>query len=412
MVAPMSTPMGMWSDDRSGTSNTSGSVVVGNVVPGQGGMFLTSGQGGQPQYISQPQGPMGSMMMPQSTVPPFLPTNNMQQQASSFQQGGQGNNTGPMGYIGPQQQQFFSPQQPHSMLQSQHQQHQNMLSSGSTNHASHLNQQQSNMSSSNSFQRKSMTHHSSANGPLGPLSQHQYPRNSSSDMSSLLSSSDALTYSPPPNETQGNTTIFVGGLSLSLTRPVTDNDLYNIFKVHGPIHAIRILPKGCGFIVYQFHRDAEKALTVLNGAALGAITGGGQLRLSWGRNDGRPNLGKKNTGGGGINTFNKDKSNDDKSSSHSLSTGAASSSSSGSPSKTSFMSVSRAEIDRAVTLYFMTDYSDPLSTSLVNENELRHSADRERYNIEFSKIVPMSFASSARQLPEIPTILDDDFTLA
>jgi hypothetical protein len=41
-----------------------------------------------------------------------------------------------------------------------------------------------------------------------------------------------VNYSPQPLDSQGNTTVFVGGLSLS--RHVTEADLFSVFKVHGP----------------------------------------------------------------------------------------------------------------------------------------------------------------------------------
>ena len=247
------------------------------------------------------------------------------------------------------------------------------------------------------------------------------------DASSSSSPSHTANYSPPPPDSQGNTTIFVGGLSLS--RTVTESDLFSIFKVHGPIHAIRILPKGCGFVVYQFRNDADRALNTLNGTSLGAITNGGQLRLSWGKNEGRPMSAFAKKGealkGGGANSSNSASSaaSGDQSATLSNSNGAAASGRGGSATSAaaggSFF-VSKAEIEKAAASYFSSDYSDPLSSSSSSSTTLskmtaeeidRLNKKRERFVIEFARLAPMSTAMSGRQLPELPYhLVEDDFT--
>jgi len=245
------------------------------------------------------------------------------------------------------------------------------------------------------------------------------------------SSSHAANYSPPPPDSQGNTTIFVGGLSLS--RTVTESDLFSIFKVHGPIHAIRILPKGCGFVVYQFRNDADRALNTLNGASLGAITNGGLLRLSWGKNEGRPLSASAKKGEamkGGANSSNSASSsssaasgdqnaalsNNNRAAASGLRGGSAISAAAAGGS----FSVSKAEIERAAAAYFSSDYSDPLSssssTSSLSNNITAEDIDRlqkkrERFVIEFARLAPVSTAMSGRQLPELPFhLMEDDFT--
>ncbi|KAI9219045.1 hypothetical protein BC828DRAFT_387085 [Blastocladiella britannica] len=83
-----------------------------------------------------------------------------------------------------------------------------------------------------------------------------------------------------------NTTVFVGGLSQS----VTEDDIRKVFSPVGEIALIKIpAGKSCAFVSYA-HRDAaEKAIAELNGITVGS----NKARLSWGR----PN--HHHAGGGG-----------------------------------------------------------------------------------------------------------------
>jgi hypothetical protein len=233
-----------------------------------------------------------------------------------------------------------------------------------------------------------------------------------------------VNYSPQPLDSQGNTTVFVGGLSLS--RHVTEADLFSVFKVHGPIYAIRILPKGCGFVVFQFRNDADRALNTLNGVSLGPLTNGGQLRLSWGKNEGRPMsaLAKKGsaTGGGGANSNNTataSSTNINETKSVTSGGGMSLRGASGAilgGGKGDVAALTSLEIEKAAATYFASDYSDPLTmsswsmTATLEERE-RLSKNRERFLLEFGKIVPTSIAMSGRQIPELPVhLMNDDFT--
>jgi len=74
-----------------------------------------------------------------------------------------------------------------------------------------------------------------------------------------------------------NTTVFVG----SLFTLATETMLHALFSPFGPIHSINI-PRGqdCGFVQFAHKRDAARAIAEMQGYQL---SGGGALRLSWGR---------------------------------------------------------------------------------------------------------------------------------
>ncbi|KAJ3341448.1 hypothetical protein HDU93_004849 [Gonapodya sp. JEL0774] len=73
-----------------------------------------------------------------------------------------------------------------------------------------------------------------------------------------------------------NTTVFVGGLSGT----VTEEELRQHFGPYGIITYTKIPPgKGCGFVQYADRQAAEQAITAMNGYLLG----GSRVRLSWGR---------------------------------------------------------------------------------------------------------------------------------
>lgn len=57
--------------------------------------------------------------------------------------------------------------------------------------------------------------------------------------------------------------------------------LHALFSPFGPIHSINI-PRGqdCGFVQFAHKRDAARAIAEMQGYQL---SGGGALRLSWGR---------------------------------------------------------------------------------------------------------------------------------
>ena len=77
-----------------------------------------------------------------------------------------------------------------------------------------------------------------------------------------------------------NTTVFVG----SLFSLATETMLHALFSPFGPIHSINI-PRGqdCGFVQFAHKRDAARAILEMQGYQL---SGGGALRLSWGRSIG------------------------------------------------------------------------------------------------------------------------------
>ncbi|KAJ3341378.1 hypothetical protein HDU93_005014 [Gonapodya sp. JEL0774] len=73
-----------------------------------------------------------------------------------------------------------------------------------------------------------------------------------------------------------NTTVFVGGLSAT----VTEEELRQHFGPYGIITYTKIPPgKGCGFVQYADRQAAEQAIGAMNGYLLG----GSRVRLSWGR---------------------------------------------------------------------------------------------------------------------------------
>lgn len=86
--------------------------------------------------------------------------------------------------------------------------------------------------------------------------------------------SSASTLSGPDDP--NNTTLFVGGLSSS----VTEDQLRHAFAPFGEICYSKIPPgKGCGFVQYVERRCAEYALKEMNGTMLG----GSALRVAWGQ---------------------------------------------------------------------------------------------------------------------------------
>lgn len=90
--------------------------------------------------------------------------------------------------------------------------------------------------------------------------------------SSSSSSSSSLQYFNDP----ANTTVFIGGLNVSLT----ENQLLELFSKFGDITYVKI-PQGknCGFVQY-FHRScAEMAINEMQGFDIG---GGCKIRVSWG----------------------------------------------------------------------------------------------------------------------------------
>eukprot|EP00899_Mesostigma_viride_P014198 jgi/Mesvir1/2277/Mv19318-RA.1 len=81
---------------------------------------------------------------------------------------------------------------------------------------------------------------------------------------------------PGSEEDPNNTTIFVGGLSPT----VTEEELRAAFSGQGEPAYVKIpTGKGCGFVQYSYRPQAEEALARMQGA----ILGGQAIRLSWGR---------------------------------------------------------------------------------------------------------------------------------
>ncbi|KAK9812059.1 hypothetical protein WJX73_001938 [Symbiochloris irregularis] len=73
-----------------------------------------------------------------------------------------------------------------------------------------------------------------------------------------------------------NTTLFIGGLSAS----VTEEQLHALFGRFGEIIYVKVPPgKGCGFVQYVHRPVAETAMKAMQSQALG----GAPIRISWGR---------------------------------------------------------------------------------------------------------------------------------
>lgn len=93
----------------------------------------------------------------------------------------------------------------------------------------------------------------------------------------------------PPQQQQpnqftdpNNTTVFVGGLSSS----VTEDDLRHYFAGFGDITYVKIPSgKGCGFVQYVQRSSAETAITKMQGYPIGSS----RVRLSWGRSQNNNN---------------------------------------------------------------------------------------------------------------------------
>lgn len=80
----------------------------------------------------------------------------------------------------------------------------------------------------------------------------------------------------PSDYDPSNTTLFIGGLSAS----VTEDQLRNIFGRFGDIIYTKIPQgKGCGFVQYVDRRAAEIAMAEMNGQ----VIGNSSVRISWGR---------------------------------------------------------------------------------------------------------------------------------
>lgn len=85
------------------------------------------------------------------------------------------------------------------------------------------------------------------------------------------------TYQGAQNEDDPtNTTIFVGGLSES----ISDDQLRHVFSPYGQLIHVKIpAGKRCGFVQFAERHSAEEAMKMLNGTQLA----GQSIRLSWGR---------------------------------------------------------------------------------------------------------------------------------
>ena len=90
----------------------------------------------------------------------------------------------------------------------------------------------------------------------------------------------AQAFAPQPAVTEGNTTVFVGGLD----KNATEAEVRFHFHRCGPVSSVKVLQdKGCGFVQFQYRAHAETAIASLNGSVLGI----GPLRLQWGKNAAR-----------------------------------------------------------------------------------------------------------------------------
>lgn len=78
-----------------------------------------------------------------------------------------------------------------------------------------------------------------------------------------------------------NTTLFIGGLSPS----VTEAELHAAFSRYGDIVYTKIPQgKGCGFVQFVARPAAEMAMQEMMGTMLGGMA----IRISWGRSTGKP----------------------------------------------------------------------------------------------------------------------------
>lgn len=102
------------------------------------------------------------------------------------------------------------------------------------------------------------------------------------------SSTTLATQIPHPSDFDPtNTTLFIGGLSSS----VTEEQLRAVFGRFGDIIYVKIPQgKGCGFVQFVLRASAERAINTMNGQMLG----GSAIRISWGRSSSRAT----NQGGG------------------------------------------------------------------------------------------------------------------
>ena len=83
-------------------------------------------------------------------------------------------------------------------------------------------------------------------------------------------------YAPPPLESDGVTTVFIGNASPH----ATEMELFALFSPHGPVSGINFQrAKSCAFVVFRHRACAEAALARLAGAPLAGVP----MRLSWGR---------------------------------------------------------------------------------------------------------------------------------
>lgn len=96
----------------------------------------------------------------------------------------------------------------------------------------------------------------------------------------LVAAVASTPFAPAPAVSEGNTTVFVGGLD----KHCSEAELRFHFHRCGPVSSVKVLTdKGCGFVQFQFRAHAEAAIASLNGSVLGI----GPLRLQWGKNAAR-----------------------------------------------------------------------------------------------------------------------------
>jgi RNA recognition motif-containing protein len=96
-----------------------------------------------------------------------------------------------------------------------------------------------------------------------------------------------------------NTTLFIGGLSAS----VTEDQLRSIFGRYGEIIYTKIPQgKGCGFVQFVDRKCAEAAMGEMNGQVLGNSA----VRISWGRSSSSkaPPAGGAGGGAAGFGSYN------------------------------------------------------------------------------------------------------------
>eukprot|EP00192_Tetraselmis_astigmatica_P012858 CAMPEP_0117660440 /NCGR_PEP_ID=MMETSP0804-20121206/6970_1 /TAXON_ID=1074897 /ORGANISM="Tetraselmis astigmatica, Strain CCMP880" /LENGTH=388 /DNA_ID=CAMNT_0005467171 /DNA_START=592 /DNA_END=1758 /DNA_ORIENTATION=- len=89
-------------------------------------------------------------------------------------------------------------------------------------------------------------------------------------------SSSSSTSSNYHEHEQGNTTLFIGGLS----EEVTEGELHRIFSKYGEVVYTKIPQgKGCGFVQFVQRQNAVAAKNALHNQSVGKST----VRISWGR---------------------------------------------------------------------------------------------------------------------------------